>query len=56
MECLQAWKKKFKKKKFLFPFSTLHAFHYARLLRLNARNITYEGKLVKVKQNESCAF
>ena len=34
---------------FYFPFSTLNAFHYSRLLRLDARNRTYEGKLVKTK-------
>lgn len=42
--------------KFLFPLSTLNAFHYGRLLRLSARNLTYEGKLVKIKQNQSHPF
>lgn len=57
MECLQAWKKNLKRRRnFLFPFSTLNAFHYSRLLRLHARNLTYEGKLVKIKQNQSHPF
>lgn len=57
MECLQAWKKiKKMKKKVLFPLSALHAFHYPRLCRLDARNVTYEGKLVKLKQNQSRPF
>lgn len=57
MGCLQAWKKNLKRRRnFLFPFSTLNAFHYSRLLRLDARNLTYEGKLVKIKQNQSHPF
>lgn len=45
-----------RRRNFLFPFSTLNAFHYSRLLRLDARNLTYEGKLVKIKQNQSHPF
>lgn len=57
MECLQAWKKiKKMKKKVLFPLSALHTFHYPRLCRLDARNVTYEGNLVKLKQNRSRPF
>ena len=59
MECLQAWKKNLKRRRnyfILFPFSTLNAFHYSRLLRPYARNLTYEGKLVKIKQNQSHPF
>lgn len=37
------------RRNFLFPLFTLNAFHYSRPLRLYARNLTYEGKLVKTK-------